>query len=674
MRVNKRTRRLQKEKPFPKGGIRSAYVRALEKDHEQLEMQHQSLLQAQLELETSRDHYVELFDSAPVCFLTLTQRGLIREINAPGMRLLTLRRGHFKGWPFINFVAPKDRKNFMGHLSRCRNNADPTHPMSVELELLRKPDEKSVFIELVGMPSIEGSDIKSVFRDVTHFKEMREVHRWLAAIVESSGDAIIGNDIEGTIISCNRGAERLFGYSSEKLIGRPMNVLIPQERQSEETRILHRLQRGDKIECYETVRRCKDGSLLPVSLTLSSIRDAHGKIIGFSNIAHDISQSKEGERKLQESLAREKAANQAKDNFLAALSHELRTPLNPALLLASDGADNPDHSAQVRGDFDTIRKNIELEARLIDDLLDLTRIIRGKLIVEKKPLNIHTALQDAAEMVRSDVVQKKIEFVLRLNAKSPVVLGDAVRLRQIFWNVLKNAVKFTPHHGKISIETRSAGGTISISITDTGIGIDPGEIDHIFGAFSQGPHQFGGLGLGLAISRAVTEMHDGSIRAESPGKGKGATFIVELPLAQEVKKQEKTAPSENLSAKIVSGKGIRILLVEDHEPTRTSLMSLLVRRKYRVVPAGSMSEARHLLKKEKFNLLISDIGLPDGNGCELMEESQKQSHLKGIALTGYGMEQDIARTRVAGFIAHLTKPVHVDSLDNALTLAMKKLR
>lgn len=373
-----------------------------------------------------------------------------------------------------------------------------------------------------------------------------------------------------------------------------------------------------------------------------------------------------------ESLIREKAANRAKDDFLAALSHELRTPLNPVLLLASDGVRNPEFPPQARMDFDAIRKNVELEARLIDDLLDLTRITHGKLRLEKKPIDIHAALHDAAGTVHSDVEQKEIELVLNLKASNPIVLGDAVRMRQVFWNVIKNAVKFTPKGGKISVETRTpASGRMVITVTDTGIGLEPAEMKRIFGAFAQGTHQFGGLGLGLAISRALVELHSGVIHVESPGTGKGATFSIELPVTEEMKMQKTAMAPVRTPAKQRSGKGIRILLVEDHEPTRVSLMHLLLRRNYKVVPAGSVSEARDLLEKEEFNLLISDIGLPDGNGCELMEEPGKRLHLKGIALTGYGMEQDIMRSQEAGFVAHLTKPVHIESLDNALMVAMK---
>jgi PAS domain S-box-containing protein len=629
-----------------------------------------------LELEISRDYYAELFDSVPVCFVMLTRTGIIREINRTGMRMLSPKPHPLIGLPFITFVAREDRKKFLTHLSQCRNNSNPTQALSVELKLANKPGEMPVFIELVSLQTNENNLkeplIKSVFRDITKIKEMQETHRWLAAIVESCEDAIIGLDLGGKIISCNRGAERLFGYHCEELIGKPMTFLMPPDREAEEPRIFQGIKRGATLENYETVRRRKDGSLVAVSLTISPIRDVEGKILGISNITRDISERKEAERKVEESLERARAANRAKDDFLATLSHELRTPLNPVLLLASEGARNPEVPPQSRMDFDTIRKNVELEARLIDDMLDLTRITHGKLTLEKKQADVHSALQDAAGTVQADIKRKKIELVLSLKAGRAVVLGDAVRLRQIFWNLLKNAVKFTPEGGKILVETEALRADRMIArISDTGIGMTESEIGRVFGAFEQGTHPFGGLGLGLAISRALVELHDGCIRAESLGTGKGAMFLIELPLAKEMKKREASAMPADRPAGRISGKGIRILLVEDHAPTRESLAQLLARRNYQVVPAGSLAEARRLLETEKFNLLISDIGLPDGNGCDLMEEWHKRKHLKGIALTGYGMERDVLRSREAGFIAHLTKPVHIESLDNALKAAIK---
>lgn len=676
-------KKLARRLPARKGAARMRIaLHSSERTREELELQNESLRQAQLELEAFRDSYADLLDTAPICFVTLTRSGVIRDINLRGLRLLSSHHRRLTGWPFVAFIAYSDKKVFLAHLSRCRDNSDPTRPLSVELQLARPAGEPPVFIELVSIPARERGSrqivFKNVFRDITELKQMQKANRWLAAIVESSDDAIIGKDMEGKIISCNRGAERLFGYACGELIGKPMSVLCPPDARDEEPRIMEQLRRGKKIEHYETIRWHKQGFPIPVSLTISPIRDEHGSIIGISNIAHDISQRKNAEKRLEESLLREKKANRAKDDFLAALSHELRTPLNPVLLLASDGARNAEFTPQARMDFDTIQKNIELEARLIDDMLDLTRITRGKLSLEMKLVDVRAALQDAMATVQADVEQKKIGLEMNLKAEKQIILGDAVRLRQIFWNILKNAVKFTPAGGSISVETRNlAEVKLLVVITDSGIGIEPDELPRIFGAFAQGTHHFGGLGLGLAISRALVEMHSGSIRVESPGRGKGATFFVELPVAQ-VEKSETAAtvspadaPAKKISRKGISGKGIHILLVEDHEPTRIGLTHLLLRRNYQVTSVGSLSEARAAVEKENVQLLISDIGLPDGNGCDLMEEMGKRFHVKGIALTGYGMENDVNRSYGAGFSAHLTKPVRIESLDEALTVAMR---
>jgi PAS domain S-box-containing protein len=368
------------------------------------------------------------------------------------------------------------------------------------------------------------------------------------------------------------------------------------------------------------------------------------------------------------------AASRAKDHFLATLSHELRTPLNPVLLLASDAVDNQDLPPRVRADFNTIRKNIEMEARLIDDLLDLTRIERGKIILEKKLLDPHSVLRDAIAQVREEINQKQINLVLQLKAARHTVFADAVRLQQIFWNLLKNAVKFTPEKGQIMVETNSDEDKVFVKIWDTGIGITPQEMAGMFNAFSQNEnagsngHRFGGLGLGLSISQKLAELQSGKIFAASDGRDKGATFTLELPLAPAAEAGRNAvaqgAPESSPSA--ATAKNIRILLVEDHEPTRTTLAGLLVRRRYQVAEAGTVAEARALADKRSFDLLITDIGLPDGNGYDLMSELGKKNQLRGIALTGYGMEHDVARSENVGFDAHLTKPVRIQSLEAAL--------
>ncbi|HEX3624167.1 MAG TPA: HAMP domain-containing sensor histidine kinase [Verrucomicrobiae bacterium] len=247
--------------------------------------------------------------------------------------------------------------------------------------------------------------------------------------------------------------------------------------------------------------------------------------------------SKQHERKLTRWLAREKAANRAKDQFLAILSHELRTPLNPALLLASDGAHNHQLPSQVREDFDEICKNIEIEARLIDDLLDLTRIASGKLTLNRDPVDVHKILQDVVAIIDKEIAQKHIFLDLHFKAERHEILGDPVRLKQIFWNVLKNSVKFTATDGQITVESEAANHKLVVKISDTGIGMNADEIRTVFDKYSQGTHGMGGLGLGLAISRKLVKLHSGSIHADSLGKGKGAVFSIIFPLIKSAEEQ-----------------------------------------------------------------------------------------------------------------------------------------
>lgn len=375
-----------------------------------------------------------------------------------------------------------------------------------------------------------------------------------------------------------------------------------------------------------------------------------------------------------------RAASRAKDDFLATLSHELRTPLNPVLLLASDSAANDGYSVEAREAFQLIEKNALLEARLIDDLLDLTRIGHGKVNLEIRPVNVHGALRDALITVRSEVNAKSLALEVDIPAEERIVMGDSARLQQVFWNVLKNAVKFTPAGGTVRVtsELDAAGEQVAIRISDTGIGMEPREIERAFGAFSQGDHaenrrghRFGGLGLGLAISHNLLALHSGRIEAESGGRDQGATFTIRLPLAPAgatVVKSGATATPKPVPVRHAAGarRGARLLLVEDHEPTRGPLTRLLARRGYDVVAVDTVAAAQREAAAQSFDLVLSDIGLPDGDGFTLMRELRDRYGLKGIALTGYGADTDLIRSDEAGFVDHLTKPIAVSSLDRSL--------
>ena len=490
------------------------------------------------------------------------------------------------------------------------------------------------------------------------------------AIVESSDDAIVSKDLNGIIKTWNQGAERTFGYTAEEAVGRPVTILIPPDHINEEPAILARIRAGERVDHYETIRVRKDGQLIDISLTVSPIKDDAGRVIGASKIARDISARKRNERELQQARDEAERASRAKDDFLAALSHELRTPLNPVLLLASDAAANPELPPGIRANFDTILKNVELEAKLIDDLLDLARVRCGKLRVEKTYVNVHSILAATLAIVQGEMDQKRIVLHQKLHDTQSVVFGDTVRLQQVFWNVLKNAIKFTPDEGAITIKANSTPDNCVIEISDTGIGMSKQELEQIFDAFKQGEsadmHRLGGLGLGLAITKNLVELHSGTIEAASDGPGKGSRFTITLPLA-EWNGSDASGPQSGRINHHARSPALRVLLVDDHEATRSALAKLLANRMHKVMVAGTVSEAMSICKNTHFDLIISDIGLPDGSGYDMFESIRRQSpDAKGIALTGYGMQKDLKRSEECGFCAHLTKPVKVDALDAAL--------
>ncbi|HEY2342609.1 MAG TPA: ATP-binding protein, partial [Chthoniobacteraceae bacterium] len=348
-------------------------------------------------------------------------------------------------------------------------------------------------------------------------------------------------------------------------------------------------------------------------------------------------------------------ASRAKDDFIATLSHELRTPLTPSLMTLSALGGDETISAELREQLKMVRRNVELEARLIDDLLDLTRIAQGKIQLLPGAVDVHATLNHVLENCRSELAAKSLSLDLQFEAPRPWVSGDEARLQQVFWNLLKNAIKFTEQNGTIIVRTSNESNRLKIDFTDNGIGISADVLPKIFHRFEQGSasvtRQFGGLGLGLSICRAIVELHHGGIRAESRGEGWGSTFTVVLNAMA-------TAPSARKSNETQLLRRIgklprRILLVDDHADTRQTLERLLTRAGYEVTPAESVATALQCAQEAKFDLLVSDIGLPDGTGYDLMQSLQPRFGLPGIAFSGFGMESDVKKSLEAGFSAHL---------------------
>jgi PAS domain S-box-containing protein len=369
-----------------------------------------------------------------------------------------------------------------------------------------------------------------------------ELRSRLAAIVDSSDDAIVSKSLDGVILSWNRGAERIFGWTAAEAVGRHITFIIPTDRHDEETEVLARIRRGEMIDHYETVRVTRDGRMVDISLTVSPLRDGTGRIVGASKIARDISERRriEDERQrllVSEQQAREdaEASSRTKDQLLAIVSHELRTPLNSILgwaRLIESGV--LDETTRARG-LEVIIRSASTQAQLVEDLLDLSRIVTGRMRLTLEECDLTTLVSDALDTVRPAADAKGLELVATLPPGPGPILGAPDRLRQVVWNLAMNAIKFTPQGGRIEVSIGRSDDSAVLVVADTGVGIDPRVLPHVFEQFRQedssSTRAHGGLGLGLALVKHLVELHGGQVCAQSPGKGRGATFTVTIPLA-----------------------------------------------------------------------------------------------------------------------------------------------
>jgi len=376
------------------------------------------------------------------------------------------------------------------------------------------------------------------------------------------------------------------------------------------------------------------------------------------------------ESRLKEIAQAEEAAqsaNRAKDQFIAALSHELRTPLTPVLALVSYLVKHTSTlPPELRNEIEMIRRNVELEARLIDDLLDVTRISAGKLELALEVTDAHAAVRGALDICAEDIRTKKLTPELDLQASEYWIRADPVRLHQAFWNILNNAVKFTPSGGRITIRSRNdATGDFILAVEDSGIGFEPEIFKRMFAAFEQGnrsiTREFGGLGLGLTITKNLVEAHHGRLEAFSGGRNAGATFKIALKTVS-----AEASPAATHRARVDHAARLRILVVDDHDDTRRVIGNLLRIKGHEVFTASSVSSALEVLAHEAIDLLLSDIGLPDGTGYELMERAKALQPLTGVAFSGFGMIEDIARALDCGFAYHMVKPLNIEQLESVL--------
>jgi signal transduction histidine kinase/ActR/RegA family two-component response regulator len=391
----------------------------------------------------------------------------------------------------------------------------------------------------------------------------------------------------------------------------------------------------------------------------------------------DLTERREIEQKLELQKILAEAAVASKELLLGMLSHELRTPLTPLIAILEDLASDPRRSAEDLETFAIMRRNLDLEIHLIDDLLDVTRITGGKLQLRRETIDVHLCLQRAIGICQAEIDGKGLQLTIELGALRQFVDGDVRRLQQVFWNLIKNAVKFTPAGGQIAIETRcDQASNLTVEFRDTGIGIESWPLGRIFDPFFQVGHSLrqrtGGLGLGLAICKAITEAHGGTLTATSAGLGKGTTFRVELATVAEPHIEVGVLTTD--TATPARREGLRLLLVEDHDDTREILARLLSRRGYDVEAARDAREARSLSSGRNFDLLVSDLSLPDATGCKLLEELSAKHGLRGIAMSGFSSNADQAQSKKAGFLEHLVKPIDAKALDAAIQRVVENER
>ncbi len=553
-------------------------------------------------------------------------------------------------------------------LDRCLEgyitHFDARRPFEMEYRL-RRHDGEYRWVEDNGVPRFDGNGAFAGYIgscvDFTDRKRAEEERTRLAAIVESSDDAIVSKTLEGIIMSWNRGAERLFGYTPREAIGQPITLIIPPERMEEERRILGCLRDGMRMEPFETVRLAKNGRRIDISLAVSPVRNAAGQVVGASKVARDITERKHAENSLRE-------ADRKKDEFIALLAHELRNPLAPirnglqVMRLAREDA------KAIAQDRDMMDRQLSHMVRLVDDLLDVSRINQSKMELRRSRVLLTDVVMSAVETAQPMIDAKRLELTISL-PQMPVYLdADLTRLAQVFSNLLTNSVKFTETGGRIWLSAERRGDGVEVTVRDTGIGIPRESLGNIFDMFSQVDRSVerstGGLGIGLALVKGLVEMHGGTVAAASDGPGQGSTFTVTLPIQTTRTELLGTSAPEN--GDVASRSSRRTLVTDDNRDGADSLAMLLRLLGNEVRIANDGASAVEQAEAFRPEVILMDIGMPRLNGLDATRRIREQPwgrEMIIIALTGWGQDGDREKSRDAGCNGHLVKPVSLADLE-----------
>jgi PAS domain S-box-containing protein len=611
---------------------------------------------------------------------TLTAGGVILYCNRRFAEMVQRPLEDVIGNSLRDFVRPADLLELETVLREGLNGTGKR-----ELAFQAGAEPVPVYLTTSVLPLDDDGEEPAICLVVTDLTEQKRSERLVAdeklarSIFEHASEAIVVCDTQERVLRASLTARRLCVCDP---IGETFSHAFPlQGERPEGPPVIPFAEvfSGRVVQGIEAALPLETGEVCELQVSAGPLLGSDDEVLGCVLTLTDVTARRHAELEMDRARQEAEAANQAKDHFLATLSHELRTPLTPVLAVVSGLQENGQVPADVRPQLAMIRRNVELEARLIDDMLDLTRIARGKLELRREVADLRQVVDHALQTARADLFDKGLRLSLDLEEVDYSVWADTPRLTQVFWNLFSNAVKFTPPGGAIAVrawrEEAPAGPALVVEVEDTGIGIEPDVLSGIFDAFQQGElaitRRFGGLGLGLAISKAIVELHGGRLAATSGGRGQGAKFAVRLPVGdlrtsrEAERSQAREVPVPDLAAELPP---LRILLVEDHADTAEAMADLLREMGHEVTVAGSVAGGLAAAEGQagRIDLVLSDLGLPDGTGLDLMTELHGRYGVKGIALSGYGMEEDVRKSLEAGFDRHLTKPVNLQALQTAI--------
>jgi PAS domain S-box-containing protein len=624
------------------------------------------ILRDMRELDKARAYAESLIKNAPDPVFVSDLDGKILQANDAVFNLLGFRPDELIEHSLSGIISVEETREFMTALrevvERGATRNARLHPRSASGEIIPTTLNASAL-------RASGREVIGVIGILRDMRELDKAWRYAESLIKDAPDPVFVSDLQGKILQANDAVSELLGLREDQVVEQSLSQFIGPEETREFVAALREVVERGITRNIRLNPRNASGDVIPTTLNASALRDAGGRVAGAIGILRDMRAYDRVVCALEESRRELEAANRAKDRFLAMVSHELRTPLTAMLGWAKMLRCGMLDDASAARALEVIERNSMLQAHLIDDLLDLSRIVTGKLQLELRPVDPVGVLEASIDAVQALADAKEIGLRVILDPSVGSVMGDSRRLQQVVWNLLSNAIKFAPHQGRIELRLERIGTTARISVRDTGPGISPALLPHIFDPFHQGENarRVGGLGLGLAIVRQIVELHGGSVRAESAGEGRGATFVVELPATADHGNVVQTPPTLPATADgppsgFVSLAGVSVLVVDDQADARELLTTILRHAGATAAAVPSAAEALDTLHRHPVDVLVSDIGLPEEDGCALIRKVRELGPKKGgmipaIAVTADARAETRARALSAGFQLHIAKPI-----------------